>query len=1440
MKYILKAAALITIIAMLSALTVGAASVAGPFPKAKFPNAAENTPAENVFMVPGNSNEFILLDENFNDSAASFFIMIKGSFGREMFYPDNSDSGRWKFDVNNSSSISAKLNTNANHQKLGSVFAYVDTAHSWPTEGSLTTPADYMATGALALLSYTEYQSYQTKVGYNDGLNEQWWLRTASGASSARALCVLPKIIDSVAAGSIEDRNTGNPRQMRPVFWINDAFFKNVKINLLTAGENVLASVRNNYTADELKGTYTNDELLTMGYTAAEIGTDVASVSFRDTDDFGIIDVSDAGLNIEIHNGSAVSQKSFTIDWEIHYIDTWTRENVRSYTLFDSGSETAEVDADNFVIKPVEFANPPKGIVKIKVKVKDGNTVITDSEKELCYIDTYERQFLDEYSTFAANSSVTSPEWESEALIKAGILTKRIEIGWDSSERVKGQYDFSRAAGGMGWLEQHGVDTYLILDYSNELYCPTPEVTDTTLIRRPKNFYGPRTQEQVQAFCNYAVEVLSAYPQISMVEIYNEPNFSYWQPTGDNGRYAMPDYANFVKAVSMAVKSVRPDIEVVGGAFGNGGSYTAMNCQPELMNEGIAPFVTGMSTHPYYSNDSNVRVDTGHYGNINSYVGGLTWISGTFFENVVNNKDAFLDKYESEIGITTGTSEGSIDYKLQAEEVAKIFIYGQAYERKKTIYYCFRDPGTDLSYGEHNYGILLNDGRPKASYAAVSQAANVLGGAFYQGELDFSDDRVRAYLYEKDGEPVIVAWTTIETTSQQEYLKNINLPNRLSEDLYGNPIENMNTTVTLGQAPIYIYGVSDDFYSNTAVFEAVKSCDKLLGYEWLPNDIKTDLQSLKILTESQNPSGSTVMNAVKAIGRKIIMADLENDKKLLALWDTANIGKAWSKLLAREESGYIKNISILSSAAARLNGKADAANELGEVNPKFAVSDELLRNAKRHAEIAEFVENPAYYPENLSKTAVIDYNNRVSEMLAGWLLESEDEADIYSSVLIFTDFRQLPYENKINLRRGFPEKFEITVDNTRRTEALTDIIPIIVDDNGNELTRGAAFNVPAGETSGSMSFTISAPNNMTREKHIFRILLTKNGNVINQRGIPVNAELNVQAADMKVLDASVVNSPAENLFTVDGQKFILLDDTEDGLFVMPQKQYGTHMFSPITNNRGSQAFDLAVNDSLAKYLNNDVKALLPESIRSNIVTHDWKTEMAHDGGSAPNPYTVTADIAPLSYMEWRDYHKKIGYNDGDNTDFWLRTGPGTNKSPNLARVHLSALIVSGENGEVNYREIDTVQGVRPAFYLSRNFFSSYKIDIAAMGESVKRSLLGSNPADLAEAGYTAAELRALGFPDMTKTYEKNGNDIYAGVTILSGGGISDISQIQLILSSYDVSLLDNIWTKTPLQIGSTGVYKAEIAVQNTNDTHFRAFLWKSITSMMPLEDAYDY
>lgn len=279
------------------------------------------------FAVDGvNGKRFSLLDINPNGGSSKYFILAANSYGDTRFYGADSTVKYYTkagahFNADDKESVANALN----HEHIGEtnpngdnylkastlqtldekIVSYIDMEHLWKTEpdrfyqtGS-TASGCYETTCGVALLSYSELLKYKDKIGYGIMGNNStdfgtagtmWKLRTTAdyASQSVVGLGVAMTSKDNKEGYVGKVGNGGYNFWIRPCFWLNNDFFKNVKLNLTHTGAEVKKALKNNYTYEDLKGIYSADELTQIGlaptseYKPSEGYTNVFDMSSND------------------------------------------------------------------------------------------------------------------------------------------------------------------------------------------------------------------------------------------------------------------------------------------------------------------------------------------------------------------------------------------------------------------------------------------------------------------------------------------------------------------------------------------------------------------------------------------------------------------------------------------------------------------------------------------------------------------------------------------------------------------------------------------------------------------------------------------------------------------------------------------------------------------------------------------------------------------------------------------------------------------------------------------------------------------------------------------------------------------------------------------------------------------------------------------------------
>ena len=195
----------------------------------------------------------------------------------------------------------------------------------------------------------------------------------------------------------------------------------------------------------------------------------------------------------------------------------------------------------------------------------------------------------------------------------------------------------------------------------------------------------------------------------------------------------------------------------------------------------------------------------------------------------------------------------------------------------------------------------------------------------------------------------------------------------------------------------------------------------------------------------------------------------------------------------------------------------------------------------------------------------------------------------------------------------------------------------------------------------------------------------------------------------------------------------------DAITVNGEKQYYIYCNDLYGKNPTASAtneFDPDVDGNIAKWLNTsflnggqgDGFVALDTNIKPYIAEHDWLVEAnaKAPSGYPKTDYTAKCKIALLSITEYAKYSKKIGWGAYENgslvssgTHTMLRSPVGN--STNLRTLYQQTGCTA--NVAANYK----TARIRPAFYVSENYFKNVKLDLSSVGSEVKKIISELNP-----------------------------------------------------------------------------------------------------------------
>jgi hypothetical protein len=339
------------------------------------------------------------------------------------------------------------------------------------------------------------------------------------------------------------------------------------------------------------------------------------------------------------------------------------------------------------------------------------------------------------------NIHFTNPQpGEVKMIADAGFRMIRMDFVWENTERERGRYDFSEYDRLMKALDEYKIQTLFILDYGNQLY---------------DHGSPPRTAETREAFARWAVAAAKHFSNRGVIwEVYNEPNNPmFWRP-----RPNVNEYVQLVLAVSRAFRSEVPNEKLIGPAV----SESDFSFLEECFKAGLLDYWWAVSVHPYRQNDPETAALD--YCRLRKLI--QRYRSGS-----PSSTNSSLP--ERPIAIISGEWGYSSTWRNLTEEkqgalLAREMLTNVANDIPISIWYDWRDDGSDPNEAEHHFGLVRNayqSGRaqvyePKPAYLAAKTFSEFFNGYVFQERLTLGRDDDYVLVFTKNGDRRFAAWTT--------------------------------------------------------------------------------------------------------------------------------------------------------------------------------------------------------------------------------------------------------------------------------------------------------------------------------------------------------------------------------------------------------------------------------------------------------------------------------------------------------------------------------------------------------------------------------------------------------------------------------------------------------------------------------------------------------
>lgn len=626
------------------------------------------TPQEWVITL--NGKKFILLDY-FEDSN-EVLVLTEDLYTEEKFDAalsrNHETLAKGIFDPTDEENIAYKLN---NGFPLSSdIMGYVNT-HSWSCD-SKDAVNDSIVDVKFALLSLSEAKKYASKIGGNGTAGEYWWLRSRPEESVHDVYAVSLK-----EPNMIIKRKAHGKMHVRPVFCLDTAFFKNVKLDNI--GKEAAKIIEGFTNREELLGIYSEDELNLYFERPRAVVTEIEGKT-----------VVGETLTVKYDYVSDYEETSTAFQWYESYMQESGYEKIAGAT-----SEKFTL-TDDQIAKYIKVSVTPQSVSSVNpdgeetlsemssAKVFDDellNAMIEDINDEPS--DSLKSK-LEEYNSFnnldlSYNVSVMTP---AMAILEQEEISDYIDL--------KNKYNASVAlvflnnASGEDVREKFTSSALMLnLNFFNRL----KETEQTTVLENVDN----------QTYTNYSDFVKSVYELFAITEFTGADREQIFNLLSDYTDVFTTDYSDLsdykLRLVASLLEGTYTSFSVLDTAVTNAVTLARNTASSEN--------VTVNPGKPSTDGESGSGRDKGNVS-IEGYTPEITETQVSVYNDLENVSWAvpMIEKL-TEKGIVCGTGNGKFlpDNNIKREEFVKMLVLGFSLETENNI--AFSDVSTGTWYEEY-------------------------------------------------------------------------------------------------------------------------------------------------------------------------------------------------------------------------------------------------------------------------------------------------------------------------------------------------------------------------------------------------------------------------------------------------------------------------------------------------------------------------------------------------------------------------------------------------------------------------------------------------------------------------------------------------------------------------------------------------------------------
>jgi polysaccharide biosynthesis protein PslG len=333
---------------------------------------------------------------------------------------------------------------------------------------------------------------------------------------------------------------------------------------------------------------------------------------------------------------------------------------------------------------------------------------------------------------------VTGHEKDLDMIASAGFKFVRMDFVWQETERIKGNYEWSAYEELTNNIEKRGLRALYILDYSNRLYEERIIYKDPETGREWNGVPAPQHPESIAAFARWATAAVEHFKDDNIVwEIWNEPNpKGFWMPKSN-----VKQYTDLAISTCKAVKKVVPNAIIIAPAVSGFGNLSFV--ESFLSSSNVLKYLDAVSMHPYCRYPEEAFI---HYEKL---------------RKIIDQHAPIEKKGLPIISSEWGYSTSGFTLEKQAAYIVRMQLGNLLYNIPISIWYDWKNDGTNPKELEHNFGIVDYNLGLKPSYTTISVLNKQLKNFYFLRRINVKKNNDYILLFRNDkGIYKISAWTT--------------------------------------------------------------------------------------------------------------------------------------------------------------------------------------------------------------------------------------------------------------------------------------------------------------------------------------------------------------------------------------------------------------------------------------------------------------------------------------------------------------------------------------------------------------------------------------------------------------------------------------------------------------------------------------------------------